>query len=296
MPSLYHPAPYNQTSVVDKSPDTLAAFLESVGFAVKAFKSGDICYRLRSPWNPEEHTPSAYIYSSGVLKCYSTGKSGNIITFSKMFGKDASRSSSAWVPPPSKPKHPFKGVIPDYLLALTPEEAAQVKAYASSRCITRGYLCGATKFEDVRHLCVVFPHEKGGTVVGAKFRSITAKKDKMRLRGVPGAYVLTTPDPQFVVVIEGEANANSLWEYYLSIGVGAIVMSMGGVSNIPDKIPYNLPVKVLIDFDGDEAKYNNAMVAWSRVGTPVKLRLPKGEDVNSLYCQGKMGLIAHLLV
>lgn len=283
-------------SSLDKSPDSLAAYLSSVGFEVKAFKSGDIRYRLRSPWNPDEHTPSAYIYASGILKDYSSGKSGNILTFKKMFGGKFSLSRDEWQAPAPTPKKPFNGAIPEYLLNVTPEEEAQIRAYASSRCITRNFLCGATKFGETRNLCMVFPHELNGVVVGAKFRSITAKKDKMRLRGAQGFYRLSTPNPQMGVYIEGEANANSLFEYYLALGLEVVVLSMGGVASVPPKNELNLPTRVIIDYDGDDAKYGTRILKWGHLGAPIKLRLPKGEDINSLYCKGKMDLITHLIV
>lgn len=286
---------HDEKLALDRSPDSLAQYLSSRGFKVIPFKSGDICYRLKSPWNPEEKTPSAYIYASGVLKCYATGKSGNILTFRKMFGGSFSLSQD-WTPPPPKPKKPFPGHIPSYLLDLTEEEKKQVTTYAASRCMFEGYLCGATKFDGVRTLCVVFPHEDQGAVVGAKFRSITATKDKMRMRGVPGLYVLSSGTPTFVALIEGEANANSLWEYYRSVGIGAIVVSSGGVSNIPQKLPFNLPVKVFLDYDGDDARYSERIQKWSHLGKAIKIRLPKGEDINSLWCKGKIGLVEKLLV
>ena len=282
---------------LDRSPESLAYFLSSKGFKVATFRSGDICYRLKSPWNPEENTPSAYIYASGVLKCYATGKSGNILTFRKMFGGDFSLSQTDWTPPPPKPKKPFHGYIPDYYLEISPQERNAIMDYASSRCLFEGFECGATKFNGERTLCLVFPHQDlDGTIIGAKFRSITATKDKMRLRGVPGLYVLSWGTPSFVMLVEGEANANSLWEYYKSIGMGALVISSGGVSNIPTSLPYKLPVRVLLDYDGDAAKYNERIQKWAHLGTPVKMRLPKGEDINSLWCKGKIGLIEKLLV
>lgn len=277
-------------SSLTKSPDDLAAFLVARGFDVKTYNSGAIRYRLRSPWNPDEKTPSAYIYESGVLKDYSTGKSGNILTFKKMFGADFEVSLSSYVPPPPRPKKPFKGQIPDYYLDITKEEADRIDQYALSRKITEGYLKGATKFEGIRKLCMVYPYQDNGVVVGAKFRTIEAGKDRMRLRGCLGLYILG--NGPFRVLVEGEANANSLYMWYKDQGINATVASSGAVSTPPTW----KADRVMIDFDGDDAKYNDRILKWGHLGTPVKLRLPKGEDINSLYVKGSLGLVGHLLV
>ncbi len=57
-----------------------------------------------------------------------------------------------------------------------------------------------------------------------------------------------------------------------------------------------LKKKLIIDYDGNEELYQQRLKLYEGLGAePIKLILPKGEDINSLYCKKQMWLIEHML-
>lgn len=285
---------------MDKSPDSLAAYLSSKGFTVKRESGGDRCYTLKSPWKPDERTPSAVIYASGVLKCYSTGKSGNILTFTKMFG-DKSVEVKDWTAPPRKEKKPLPGYIPAYYTNLSGEELDRVHAYAASRRIYSGYYAGVWTMKDkTRWPSLIFPHyDEQFTIIGAKFRLVDGVNgNRMRAAGRIGFYILDarTPLPPTTYLIESETSANSLWEYCKQEKKSAVIISCGSVGTVPRNLPFSYPLKKIIDFDGSEQRWAERIAKYRHLGgEDIKLRLEKGQDINSLWATDSLFKIDFLL-
>src|SRR5690606_20083475 len=112
------------------------------------------------------------------------------------------------------------------------------------------------------------------------------------MRGSSGFYTLRSGDgSDSLWVVESETSANSLWEYCSERYKNATIISHGSVENIPKDIPYKeIPKKYLIlDYDGNQSLYKSRLEKYNHLGLrPLKLELPKGEDINSLYCRNEI--------
>lgn len=262
-------------------------------------KKGHI-YFTNSPFNPKDRTPSMALMPSGVFKDYSTGKSGNVYTLLRHFGDKNVTINNTWVPPPPKITKPWRG-IPDRYLNISQEETDRVIAYANSRRITDRFLCGATFFmkEGSYHQsppAIIFPHvDENSVITGAKFRYIEGS-NRFTCRGVLGFYILENIIDSFeqsaFYLVESESSANSLWSYFKDINKPCVVASAGSVTSIPKKIPKkfnNLTGYLIIDFDGSEEKYKERLKLFEHLElSPIRLVLPKGEDINSLYIKNQI--------
>jgi len=203
-------------------------------------------------------------------------------------------------------------------LTTDPIEIAAIKAYADSRRIYGGFEYGVYflmqdgSFQRIPSL--MFLHRNvDNHIVGAKFRNISpndtlGKGDSNRFsaRGAIQFYSLEYVDMEnfgetTLYVVEGEANANSLWQYCQDIRKNAVVISFGGVGNLPISLPTKYQEiqdkRLIIDYDGTEDLYSFRIEKYRKYElTPVKLILPKGEDINSLYIKDEMNLIKNLLI
>lgn len=197
------------------------------------------------------------------------------------------------------------------------ESAAQERIirYAASRGITRGYFAGKVVvgkdegFEEKEALGFLH-YDENEQPCGAKFRFIEEVDGRrFTARGKLGYYCpAVAPRAIFSAsgsfrggrlgIVEGEANANSLQEWLLDKGLGDIIISGGGVGK-PPPVPkefIHLPRFVIIDYDGDAKLYEERVKIYKHLdATPIKLILPKGEDINSLYIKNQMYLIENLL-
>lgn len=207
----------------------------------------------------------------------------------------------------------------DYTKYLTHDESekAAIISYGASRSIHSGYHCGVyftRNFESstwVRHPSLMFLHEdKDGNIVGAKFRQIpnadnTYNGARFSMRGRPGFYILNTQNAdgwqkRRLWICESETSANSLWEWFKKSQRSEIVISVGGVSSAPKTIPdkyKNLERLLVIDYDGDEKLYQERLKLYEHLNVkPIKIILPKGEDINSLYHKREMWKLENLLI
>jgi hypothetical protein len=254
-----------------------------------------------SPFKPGgDSTPSFYLYPSGWYKCYSTGKSGTAATLARYLGESLV-GLPQWVSLPSKPKLALNGYIPQQFTNLTIEELGRVHKYAESRRIFRAYIPGVWLLYGQRRPALIFPHvDTAMTIIGAKFRIIDGtKNDRMRTLGRIGFYFLDARLPNIPTVmylIESETSANSLWEYLLQQKRSAIVISCGGVGMVPRKLPFNYPLRKIIDYDGDPELYHSRIARYDHLGGEnVKLELKKNEDINELWKKNQMYKIDFLL-
>jgi hypothetical protein len=196
---------------------------------------------------------------------------------------------------------------------LTYDKAEQVaiRKYALSRGISEGYKPGVFFSKDagewVRHPSILFEHhDENMKTVGCKLRTINNDaEDRFRARGELGYYVLenfidnTFSDPT-VYLIESETSANSLWMFFKAINHNAVVISCGAVSAVPAYIPKrysDYDLKIIVDYDGDENLYQQRCESYSHLGGEhIRLILPKGEDLNSLWTKKKVKLISNLII
>lgn len=223
----------------------------------------------------------------------------------------------------------------DYTKYLTHNENEKeaIISYGKSRSIHSGYHCGVyftRNFESgtwIRHPSLMFLHEdKDGNIVGAKFRQIpnelnpnvgscdkqshsnadgTYNGPRFSMRGRPGFYILDTEIPERFTkkrafLCESETSSNSLWNYFRDIQAPAYIFSVGGVSSPPKELPNkirNNEISLVIDYDGDEELYQERLKLYEHLDVkPIRIILPKGEDINSLYHNGNIWKIEHLLM
>lgn len=103
-------------------------------------------------------------------------------------------------------------------------------------------------------------------------------------------------------VVESESSANSLASWLQKHQISSVVLSRGGVSSacktedLPEQLQ-GLQKKLIIDYDGNEELYQQRLQLYSDLDAqPIKLILPKGEDINSLYVKNEMWKIENLLL
>lgn len=300
-------------------------FLEKQGFVFRHAGGGK--FFCSSPFSRDSNW-SFCVYPTNTYFDWSTGHGGGVVSlYSRLFGvtySDAYRNlknenSYAKYKPNYKQykQEPNFWKNFDYkkYVNTNEKEIARIQEYATNRRITEGYLPGVffTRENEkwIRNPSLMFLHrDQNNSICGAKFRKITKEEPRFSARGALGFYILQTNPlvkPTQVYVVESESSANSLWMYLKNLGGGfaeknIVILSKGGVSTAPDanELPkefQNLPTKLIIDYDGNEVLYKERLKLYKNLNAiPVKIILPKGEDINSLYCQDKMYLIEHLLL
>ncbi len=197
-------------------------------------------------------------------------------------------------------------------------EIKEIKEYAENRGISSGYLPGVffTKEKGnnkwIRFPSIMYPHlDEDLIVCGAKFRIIHDQpKQKMKdghdgrfsARGKMSMYILEniTDDEPVLYVVESESSANSLWSYLVIRGKSGIVISFGSVGSIIKKLPKKyeniITRKLIIDYDGSEELFNKRIKVYDYLEADViKLELPKGEDINSLWVSNKINFLNKLI-
>jgi hypothetical protein len=301
-------------------------YLESRGVTVEQNGKKWFC---SSPFSRDTNW-SFCIYPSNTFYCWSTGKHGDIITLAMLMEgvefKEALQILSKgkfakYVPNYKKYKEDddfWKDF--DYTKYLTYDENEKkaIISYGQSRSISSGYHCGVyfTRSADrqswVRNPAMMFLHQdKDGNICGAKFRKIYddnkcdgSNGPRFSARGKLGFYILDTGIPETwekkaTYLCESETSSNSLWSYFIQRQRPVRIISMGGVSSAPKELPKgseNHIICLIIDYDGDEKLYQERLKQYEHLNvTPIKLCLPKGEDINSLYHRGEMYKIEQLL-
>lgn len=281
-----------------------------------------------SPFSRDSNWSFA-IYPNNTFYCWSTGKGGDIIKLVQYLEGLDFKSALKHLEEREYKKYQvnykkFKEDEDfwkdfDYTKYLTHDdkEKAAIISYGASRSIRSGFDCGVyftRNFESntwVRNPSLMFPHQdKDGNVIGAKFRSIpnddgSYNSTRFSMRGRPGFYILNTNAPEtfqrcICFLSESETSTNSLWSYLRDKKVPATVLCVGGVSSAPKEIPdkyKDREVRLVIDYDGDEKLYQERLKLYEHLNVkPIKIILPKGEDINSLYHNGEMWKIESLLI
>jgi len=273
-------------------------------------------YTCSSPFSTDS-TWSFVIYPTNSFYDWSTGFGGGIVQLHSKFENLSHEEAVKDL----KTKNDYgKAIIKEYskkefklerYITKLHSEIEQIQKYAESRRITEGYVPAVFnekkngRWEKV--LALGFVHvDKDLKPCGIKLRRITKEEPRFSARGKLGIYILipeitnskTTLTPLFstnmLYVVEGEANANSL---FLSLKKNYPVISMGGVASLSifkalPKEYQTLQKKLIIDYDGNEELYQERLKLYDGLDAqPIKLILPKGQDINDLYCKDKMYLI-----
>jgi hypothetical protein len=211
-------------------------------------------------------------------------------------------------------------IIPDkpfrisYFKTSTTTSVKDIDDYAKSRGIVEGYETAMINVPingDLTKVpAILFIHrDENLEVTGGKFR-LVPKHDKLNqrftARGKLSWYVLDNLhiesylEPR-IYIVESETSANSLWMYLRSYAIPAVVLSAGAVGATPE-IPHIYKEitdqRVVIDYDGSEEKFNERSNIYRKKYEEVaiiKIVLPKGEDISSLYAENRMYLIENLI-
>ena len=294
-------------------------FLERNGVSVEEKGRTSVC---SSPFSSDS-TPSFVIYTDqNLFHDFSTGKRGDTINLAQFmlnieFQEAVELLNENIMPVWDEKKFEIRKVkkkpfsIDRYTTGYESEIRA-IDAYAKLRGLTRNYLHGffAKKVGDWltgtygerwhRFPSIMFPHtDINGKITGAKFRNVFELGERFSARGKLGYYIcdnLYWADFD-TYIVEGEANANSLCEYFGDIEENARVISFGGVGQIPKELPKSSgKTYIIIDYDGDDKLYNERLKAYDHLnGTPIKMILPKYEDINSLWARGDVETLKEML-
>lgn len=307
---------------------SIQEYLEAIG--IKTRREGGRWF-ASSPFSRDSNW-SFCIYPTNTYFDFSTGHGGNIINLVAKLDnislKEAADRLRAGIkyelykPNYAKAKEQlFKSEDFDVekFINKDEKEIKAITAYAKSRGITDGYICGVFFTRSDRDLkkwtrvpALGFIHvTKDLRPCGIKFRKITqgTPKDqsaRFSARGSLGFYILNMvefpPEHTVLYVVESESSANSLHSYLKSINKNSIVLSRGGVSSAPklEDLPIQLQglkKKLIIDYDGNEELYQQRLKLYNDLGAePIKLILEKGEDLNSLYCKGEIWKVEQMLL
>jgi hypothetical protein len=274
--------------------------------------------KYSSPFSSDSD-PSFTIFPGNSYYDFANGTGGDVITLKMKLGNlsfmEAVNELIGNISTPL-PTVPAKGKNKEFklqsYLTLNKEEQVNIEMYAKSRKIFAGYEAGLFYTKDkgnwVRHPGMLFVHrDEQLNAIGAKIRVLPGDtyNDRFTARGKLGVYVLEHilvdhySEPTLYIV-EGESTANSLWEFCKSQNISAVVLSGGGVASPPKFIPdayEKYRRRIIIDYDGDKEKYAERCKLYEHLeGEHIKLVLPKGEDVNSLWAKGKADLLLNLIL
>ena len=159
----------------------------------------------------------------------------------------------------------------------------------------------------VRVPSLLFVHrDKNLNVSGIKLRTVEFIREKYQQqystyipkfnsRGELGWFILENYIDNFysrprVYIVESETSALALYHFFHYHNYNAVILSFGGVYN---KIP-ELPERytgcdkfLVIDYDGDEQLYRQRLERINLPDAlPIRLVLPKGRDICSIYSSG----------
>jgi hypothetical protein len=289
-------------------------FLSSLGHKIKQQHGRNV---TNSPLS-DDTNPSFNIYPENTFYDWSTGVGGTIIDlvmnlYSLNFreamdflnGGASEDIKMVKHKPVKTKKREVKFNIETYYCRDT-DNMSNVMKYMDSRLLKFNQ-CNAGQYFTKEsnkwqgNLSVMFYHrDEFGNICGAKFRKIDPKDngDKWSSRGRLFYYVLEDIVCADVIptifITESETSSNSLYHYFKESGrKNFVILCFGGVHSAPDLLPlkYDWCSKrfIIIDYDGSEESYTKRVKALEHLkAQDIKLALPKGEDVNSMYLKGEM--------
>ena len=301
-------------------------YLENRGIETR--KNGSK-YFASSPFSSDRNW-SFCIYPNNSYFDFSTGHGGDIISLVQRLEKctfpEAIRHLTNNTLEKFKPNYEkikkdkefWKDFEVSKYISTRSDECRLIDDYALGRSIYSGYVRAVffTREEEEkswrRNPSLGFVHvDESLSPCGIKFRKITnlTSRDghngvRFSARGRLGCYILEnlikeSHSRPVLYLVESETSANSLWEWAKEKKVNCVVISCGGVSSAPKRLPgkyADMHIKLIIDYDGNEKLYNERFELYKHLNPePVKLILQKGEDINSLYHLKKMYVIENLL-
>ena len=260
--------------------------------------------------------PSLYVYNNtNSFYCFATGIGGDVIAMAmelegiSFFAAVKSLTNGkhdVFVKPKYEVKEPEKFHLLEHL-ARNPRVIREVRLYARGRSIFSGYeCCQISKL--INEEWVVMPAlgfihvDENLKPCGVKLRNVTGLGDlRFRAAGRQQFYILENLiedsfAPTVLYIVESESSANSLWEHAKENKINCVVISFGSVSTIPKTLPLKYrDIKyrhIIIDYDGSEELFNKRKEKYKSLnGKFIKLRLDKGEDLNSMYTKGTIKLL-----
>lgn len=258
---------------------------------------------------------SFYVYPDNTFFDFSTGKGGDVIrlvssleglkkheTIYKLVNGRTSYLKLASTIKVEQEKKQFKL---EKFLVEDEDEKKLIDKYANSRGITTGYTHTFHFAGGEKNLAMGFLHrDENLDITGVKMRNIEETNGRFSARGSLNFYILEniiedSYQDLVLFLVESESSANSLYMYCKQIGYNSVVVSTGGVSKVPSKVPdkySNCTLKIIIDYDGNEQLYNERINLYTHLnGVDVKLKLNKGEDINYLYNNNKLNLYEQLI-
>jgi len=285
--------------------------------------------KYSSPFS-NDSDPSFVVYPSNSYYDYSTGEYGDAISLvmklenidftdalNMLNNDDNIKFTHPSRLPKLQTKYRKKFDLNKYLTKDKAEQKA-IRKYAHSRGITDNYFFGRFftvegRYDEetpafLSHPSIGFRHvDYDLNTIGMKFRVLPGDtyRDRFSARGKLGIYVCEnilsdSYSDTILYIVESESSANSLWMYCKENNINAVVISGGGVTFPPKFIPKiyeKYKRKIIIDYDGSDLKYQKRCKMYERFnGEYIKLILPKGEDINSLFAKGKVGLIKNLIL
>lgn len=284
---------------------------------VSLFKEGSkfVC---SSPLSNDK-TPSFYVYpNTNTFYDFANGTGGDIISLVRqienvgfkeallMLSKGSFESIKKEISYEVVEKKPF--YLSSYR-SLSTIENLKIRKYALYRGIINNYIPSTFLMRAgdyvIRKFGVGFVLvDEEMNPCGIKIRDIDPYKGKrFSARGEQKFYVISKGDPVTAYIVESEPSANSLYEYLSRKRNDFVVICFGSWNNISDSIP-NIYERItdrrlIIDYDGNKGivPYDEKIKKFSHLNVEdIRIELPKGEDINSLYVKGLLNNYKQILI
>lgn len=285
---------------------SIEEFLNSIGYKLE--KTGSKVY-CQSPFS-YDRTPSFCIYPTNTFYDWANGFGGDSIKL-VMELENTSFANAVEIliqgdRPTFKPSvaeiYQEKDIDLSKFFKVRKDEENAIKSYAFSRSILRNYSPSVFIIKDgdefIRRPSVGYVHvNEDMEMCGVKMRDISPYKDRrFSARGSQKFYILKNTSQYWegrLYIVESESSANSLFEYLCIIKEPCVVVSFGSWNNIPKSLPESIDRhekrSIIIDYDGNEELYQERIEKFDHLNArEIKLELPKGEDMNSLFKSGKI--------
>lgn len=299
-----------------KSTD-IVNYMENLGFTFK--KRGSLMY-CSSPFSSDSN-PSFVVYPNNRYWCFSTGRGGDIINLVKDIKEQNGQlltfseavdilNNEEYIE--FRKKRIFKKYEKnEFIIPYTYNEEYReiINNYARSRGIVDNYECGVFYNYHTKATipCIMFPHkDENLNICGAKLRNAEGDEPRYRATGKLCYYIiedfyLNSYQEPYLYMSESETSSNSLHRYLKELLINHVILSVGGVSNIPRSIPKKYrSIKhkfLIIDYDGSEEMYKERISKYEPLNLiPKKIILPKGEDINTLYCTNQINTIKNIIL
>lgn len=304
----------------------IESLISDMGIPIKRRGEKVIC---SSPFSEDIH-PSFYIYPENTFYDYSTGIGGDSITFVKEINNcgfiDAIRSilkkdfSISYKSRPRIIKKKYNKFDISFYKTRNKAYVNMIEEYAERRKFDKGTYINAyynhpyyyddengnEKCDKKHKVAVGFPHiDEYGNICGIKFRFINdVGSQRFSSRGRLSYYLIENviggKEPTMYIV-ESETSSSTLSRFLKENNKSFVIISFGGVGSTRSILPFKWSHlknrKLVIDFDGDEDKYVERLRRYELLKCDViTLKLEKGEDINSLYCENKINDYKSILI